>query len=172
MCPQNTCPCQKNKQVKEGLEQLKRELEKEGSISKRWKEGGGEDWWRHLSRSLRPGRISEGRRKRLLHSSVCHSRVNLEIAELRRKERETHFRRETRIAFVASEGEREGRKDPFFFTRFSARGHASSGRNNIGKWGEQPEFRKKSNLLTRNSSEIPPKIYSTRGSKYFVSAYG
>ena len=33
----------KNKQVKEGLEQLKRELEKEGSISKRWKEGGGED---------------------------------------------------------------------------------------------------------------------------------
>ena len=31
-----------------------------------------------------------GRRKRLLHSlspSVCHSRVNLEIAELRRKER-------------------------------------------------------------------------------------
>ena len=85
--------------------------------------------------SLASGRISEGRRKRLLHSlspSVCHSRVNLEIAELRGK-RETHFRRETRIAFVASEGEREGRKDLFFFTRFSARGHASSGRNNIGK---------------------------------------
>ena len=82
-----------------------------------------------------------GRRKRLLHSlspSVCHSRVNLEIAELRRKERKRGrlifvVRPESLLLRRRREG-KGGRKDPFFFTRFSARGHASSsGRNNIGK---------------------------------------
>ena len=69
----------------------------------------------------------------LLRLSQSRESRNCGIEKEREEREGTHFRRETRIAFVASEGEREGRKDPFFFTRFSARGHASSGRNNIGK---------------------------------------
>ena len=80
----------------------------------------GEDFGRRRRLLLRSLRLSQSRESR-----------NCGIAKERGEERETHFRRETRIAFVASpEKGKGGRKDPFFFTRFSARGHASSGMNN------------------------------------------
>ena len=81
-----------------------------------------------------------GRRKRLLPPSLLRLSQSRESRNCGiEKEREEE---RGRLIFVVRPESlllrrrkgKGGRKDPFFFTRFSARGHASSsGRNNIGK---------------------------------------
>ena len=101
----------KNKQVKEGLNNSHRSQSREALFERDGKKAAAEriDEDICLARSLRGGfRKEKTPPPALPLSAVCHSRVNLEIAELRRKERKTHFRRETRIAFVASSEKGKG----------------------------------------------------------------